>query len=532
MQAFHSQQSWPSARQFTEAIQCPPVCFGDLRLKNTLPAVDRLGMPLVTSGQFAFVYKLRSLNNVDEFAVRCFRGYLGDRDQRYRAIQYHLQERPVSAISNFTYAPEGVLVDGRRYPILFMNWINGSTLDIYIDELVTRKDVMQHLSQQWLKLVSELRSAGVAHGDLQHGNIIVDQGNLHLVDHDGMFVPEMQGWGASEVGHQHFQHPYREANYFDANLDNFSALVVYLSLISLEERPDLWSEYHDENLLFTKADFLDPSTSSLFTKIREIGDEHRELAKVLEDSARKDPRDVPCLLDLVAPKSHLPAWMNEAELQNHAKTREVKINPDINRAHPRWIPKPRVEPSNIPSTPSSSSFQTIFARSPGATGPFIPGAIQDPTAIWTNAPKFAREMLSTSFVAWYWVMYLFWKIVGLDFFPALVFAVLGLAAICFGTGLYRSWRLAEATLSALKKTPGKLASSTLSVSNHASVIKQTPQSITTDDPIIGNRSLHIYHLSECVWVSHILDKNKTPFMSHHDAAVAGYKPCRVCLPAA
>jgi hypothetical protein len=39
-------------------------------------------MPLVTSGQFAYVYKLNSMNDNGDFAVRCFRGYLGDRDQR------------------------------------------------------------------------------------------------------------------------------------------------------------------------------------------------------------------------------------------------------------------------------------------------------------------------------------------------------------------------------------------------------------------------------------------------------------------
>ena len=55
-------RNWPSARYFTEAIQCPSICFAHPYLRNTLPAVDRLGMPLVTSGQFAYVYKLNSMN--------------------------------------------------------------------------------------------------------------------------------------------------------------------------------------------------------------------------------------------------------------------------------------------------------------------------------------------------------------------------------------------------------------------------------------------------------------------------------------
>ena len=57
-----TQRYWPSARYFTEAIQCPVICFAHPALRSTLPAVDRLGMPLVTSGQFAYVYKLKSTN--------------------------------------------------------------------------------------------------------------------------------------------------------------------------------------------------------------------------------------------------------------------------------------------------------------------------------------------------------------------------------------------------------------------------------------------------------------------------------------
>ena len=258
---------WPSARHFTEVIQCPAVCFASPVLQNTMPAVDRLGMPIVTSGQFAYVYKLKSITGHGDYAVRCFRGYLGDRDQRYRAIQDHVQSLPVPCLTDFRYAPEGILVGGQRYPILFMKWIEGPTLDLYVGEMLHRRDVLLHLADEWLRVVSALEASGVAHGDLQHGNVIVEHGQLRLIDHDGIFVPAMQGWSASEVGHQHYQHPQRTAHQFDQSLDNFSALVIYLTLLSLAERPELWHEYHDENLLFTKADFQAPSTSTLFTKI-------------------------------------------------------------------------------------------------------------------------------------------------------------------------------------------------------------------------------------------------------------------------
>src|SRR4029079_3016208 len=104
-----SLNNWPTARQFTEAVEWPAICFSNPLLKSTLPAVDRLGMPLVTSGQFAYVYKLKAPNGNGDVAVRCFRGYLGDRDQRYRAIQSYLQTKPIPFISEFVYAPDGIL---------------------------------------------------------------------------------------------------------------------------------------------------------------------------------------------------------------------------------------------------------------------------------------------------------------------------------------------------------------------------------------------------------------------------------------
>src|SRR4051812_5457357 len=113
--------SWPSARLFTEAIQCPTVCFAHPELRDTIPAVDKLGMPLVTSGQFAYVYKLKSARGV--YAVRCFRGHMGDREQRYQLIDEHLRAHTVACFASFAYDAYGIMVSGRRYPVLVMEWL-------------------------------------------------------------------------------------------------------------------------------------------------------------------------------------------------------------------------------------------------------------------------------------------------------------------------------------------------------------------------------------------------------------------------
>lgn len=527
---------WPSARHFTEAIQCPSVCFSNSLLRETLPAVDRLGMPLVTSGQFAYVYKLKSPGAEGDFAVRCFRGYLGDRDQRYRAIQKHLRGYPLSYLSDFTYAPEGILVGGTRFPIIFMKWIEGPTLDLYLEEMIGRREVLLQLAEEWLKLIGALREAGVAHGDLQHGNVIVERGDLRLVDHDGMFVREMAGWSSSELGHKHYQHPRRDAQCFDSNLDNFSALVVYLSLLSLAEQPNLWTEYHDENLLFAKTDFIDPAASSLFPKIRNLGAEHCRLADILANVAMGEPTAVPCLLDLVSIKSSLPSWMSAPlERESKMKTREIRQPATATEMKDsRWIPwRARASSSSVPSTTPSSTFQTIFSGPATLTPKPAIAGIRDPSNVLRNTPAFAKEFLRRYFIWWYWGVYICLKIVGLDFFYAVFLALLCLAIGCLTYGFVRAREVARIALRANSSRTNLSPSNSSSPSPAASLLRTTtpqlqPASITADDPIIANRALAVYHLHDCTWAEQIPNKNRISFPSPSAARSAGYKPCHVC----
>jgi serine/threonine protein kinase len=533
-------KNWPSARYFTEAIQCPSICFSHPLLRSTLPAVDRLGMPLVTSGQFAYVYKLKSVNGGGDFAVRCFRGYLGDRDQRYRAIQDHLHSSPVSYLSDFSYAPEGILVGGNRFPILFMQWIEGPTLDLYLGEMLHRPDVLQHLCQEWLRLLSSLRASGVAHGDLQHGNIIVEHGQLRLVDHDGIYVPKMAGWTASEVGHQHYQHPHRTAQQFDDKLDNFSSLVIYLSLLSLAEQPGLWQEHHDENLLFTKNDFADPASSPLFKKIKELGPEHARLAEVLEKAAIGSPDEAPSVLDLVQQsKSNLPSWMTApADLDTTPKTREVVSTerPEDRRAV-RWIPwQEKQRGPSMPSTPGSPHLQSVFSAAPPGPAPLT----TNPHDVWGNTIVYSKEFVRKYFLVWYWGAYILLKFLGFDFFLSVFAGLLCLALGCLTFGLVKaideSFKAQRSGLAprwqpptlAAPNPPPALATSWTPPPNH-----QPPPSATTptvSDPFVGNLVLGIYHSETCDWVNRISVKNRVGFSTASDAISHGFKPCRICSP--
>lgn len=553
---------WPTARHFAEAVQCPRLCFNEASLREMLPAVDRLGMPLVTSGQFAYVFKLNSQQNSNSVAVRCFRGYLGDREQRYAALDSHLNSHTINALPRFKYLPQGILVNGRRFPILVMQWIEGPTLDVYLQEMHRKADVVRHLADEWVKLIANLREAGVAHGDLQHGNIIVEHGQFRLVDFDGMFVPALAGLQASEVGHQHYQHPQRDARLFSKEIDNFSALVVYLSLIALASRPELWDEHHDENLLFSKTDFLAPESSALLRKIKETGEEERRLAEVLETAARgSDPSATPHLLDLVAAKakSKLPAWMSApAEIDYTGHTREV-ARADAPVVEPRRAPRWSQQSSQaaMPQTPSSHSVQSIF-NTPAAAGsaPPLPAPL-DPSDVWGNTVKYAGKLLGQSYFYVWWIPVYrvldgFWSLFGITDFPAVILTLLLFASLFLVYGFLRAIYESERSLRAGQTGAASLAAMPSNFQPlNPPVLKPTPKPISRGNasnswftqpknvpatlksmgrPVVGNPSLRLYHMPECEWVEKIPKHQRAGFPSPADAHLAGYRPCKICDP--
>ena len=82
-------------------------------------------------------------------------------------------------------------------------------------------------------------------------------GNIRLVDYDGMFLPQFRGARSPELGHTNYQHPLRTAENYDASVDNFPSLVIYLSLLAIAADPGLWSFYDEKNLILTRDDYTD-----------------------------------------------------------------------------------------------------------------------------------------------------------------------------------------------------------------------------------------------------------------------------------
>jgi len=204
------------------------------------------------------------------WAVRCFYRDVPDLRRRYDAIGRFVKTCADGVFVDATLLQDGIRVGSRYYPIIKMAWVEGYPLNVYIERNISNKDSIAWLPSAFLELANRLQSLGVAHGDLQHGNIMVTDGSLRLIDYDGLYLPELKGLPNNQRGHPNYQHPFR-LDEFDANIDRFSEIAIYVALSALAESPSLWNKHSNgENLLFTQADFTDPDASLVIAELESI----------------------------------------------------------------------------------------------------------------------------------------------------------------------------------------------------------------------------------------------------------------------
>jgi hypothetical protein len=188
-----------------------------------------------------------------------------DLQERYKAISQYVAQIRLPYTVPFTYNPCGIRVQGRSFPLLKMQWVQGRALNTFVQAVLAYPETLLSTARFWAKMMSDLGAANIAHGDLQHGNVLVVGDQLRLVDYDGMFVPALAGMQSNELGLPSYQLPSRTALDYGSYLDNFSAWVIYVSLIALAVHPELWQAHGggDECLIFRKTDFEDPGASAL-----------------------------------------------------------------------------------------------------------------------------------------------------------------------------------------------------------------------------------------------------------------------------
>lgn len=239
--------------------------------------------PKYESGNKAIVFKVTDDKTEKTKAIKLFLIDNKERFFQYLEISKFLNKFNTQFFVSFNFIEKFIYVEVNQnpeenyFPGLIMEWAEGKTLGSKIQELCSTKNksYLKKIAESFKDLTLFLLDNNIGHGDLKHDNIIVDENNnMKLIDYDGIYVPAFNNQISKELGTDSFQHPLRKSTDFNANIDHFSILTIYTSLIALSIDPDLFVKFNDQqNLIFTKEDFFNPDDSELFrtlSKIKEI----------------------------------------------------------------------------------------------------------------------------------------------------------------------------------------------------------------------------------------------------------------------
>ena len=263
----------PSPSAYREAVQNPAVAFAHPDLQRALTSRDPLGLPLAWSGAFATIFRLE-LPGQEPLALRCFTQEVAGLGERYQAMEAFREACPQALgrhLLQTVLLEQGIWVEGAWHPVIVMPWCAGMPLDPWAAAMLRAPDRLRGLQQALRALAAASEAAGFLHGDLQHGNILVDgQDKPILVDYDNVFPPGCAHLPRTTAGLPSFRHPGADGATPVLALDRFAQLILHAALEILIQAPELFEARKDiEGLVFRAADLKAPRDSALFHALAE-----------------------------------------------------------------------------------------------------------------------------------------------------------------------------------------------------------------------------------------------------------------------
>ena len=276
----------PTIPSIRTSVENKDVLVMDEHAKKGVFKRDARGRLIAYTGGFSVVFPYEDAHG-GKWAFRCWHSDVNNSQKRYELIAKAIQKAHLDFLCGFEYIEKGINVEGTIYPTTRMRWIDGITIKDYICQNKNSKNQLLELADNFLNMSHAMHDQLLAHGDLQHGNILVSPDNkLYLVDYDSFYCPNLKGESDTVTGLPDYQHPSRKNNkYVSEKLDYFSELIIYLSILAIAENPSLAEKYQvadADRMLFTKDDFVDITNSQIYKDIQALGGKFKDLLDVLE----------------------------------------------------------------------------------------------------------------------------------------------------------------------------------------------------------------------------------------------------------
>ena len=255
---------YPLISEYREAILNAEDNFD--KLAHLTPVLDDGGEPVMSSGNFAVVFKMTDGEKF--YAIKCFIKEQEERAEAYRQICQYLPNVPSPFMVHTEYLDDELFVDTNQsndelFPVLLMDWVDGVSLERYVKDIKTDQSKRINLANEFRELTFWLLNQEFAHGDLKPDNIIVtDKGHLVLVDYDGMFVPAMRGQKARELGTPLYRFKGRTMEDFNEYSDDYACVFIMLALMVNSLEPidfDVFTSPDAKDIILQFSEYLEHS---------------------------------------------------------------------------------------------------------------------------------------------------------------------------------------------------------------------------------------------------------------------------------
>ena len=307
-------------------------------------------------GGYALVYHIRTQDG-REVALRCLtKTPSSDLADRCSALNTFLipHAHCLPYFLDVRFYPNALFADGDYRPVFLMEWVDGETLHAYSQRRILAGDGpgIRKLADEIERMIIRMQAVDIAHGDLQHDNIMVTPTDaIRLVDYDSVYVPALIGRSCPVAGLAGYTHPsYLSSSIvrpFNVHMDTFAGLVLVISLRAISHDLSLFGRFTKDNLLFRADDLQDPLGSAAFALLLSQGDAQlAALASSLQ------------AMCLDANKAQVPLAQVRGIVQERRKAPSARIAaPALPLRPSAWVPR---------SSLGASTFAMIFKQDASA----------------------------------------------------------------------------------------------------------------------------------------------------------------------
>lgn len=125
--------NYPLISEYIEAIKAAEDNFKEL--VNLRAVFGNDGQPVMTSGNFAVVFKMKNEQSGNFYALKCFTKEQEGRAEAYKQIAEELKDVDSPYLVSIRYLEKELFVDAEQtdeteFPVLLMDWAEGEPMDI------------------------------------------------------------------------------------------------------------------------------------------------------------------------------------------------------------------------------------------------------------------------------------------------------------------------------------------------------------------------------------------------------------------